>query len=211
MSGQALEWRAHGLWPRVGWTFLALGAVLAALNAVLFMLGIGADPRFLDRFLSDPVAGWVHTMGGGLASLIGPFQLWPGARARWRRAHVWLGRVYVLAVASSALAGLHFARTSIGGPVASVGFTTLAVCWLWSVALAYVSIRRGLASRHRRWMIRNYALTFAAVTLRIQLGPLLLAGLSMEQTIAVVAWSCWIPNLLVVEAWLRQRPALPAT
>jgi uncharacterized membrane protein len=188
-----------------------IGAVLAALNAVLFMLGIGADARVLDRFLASPVLGWVHTMGGGLASLVGSFQLWPAARARWRRAHVWLGRVYMLAVAASALAGLHFARTSVGGPIASVGFTALGLCWLGSAVLAYVSIRRGLAGAHRHWMIRNYAFTFAAVTLRIQLGPPLLAGLSMEQTIAVVAWSCWIPNLLAVEAWLRRRPALPPT
>jgi hypothetical protein len=70
--------------------------------------------------------------------------------------------------------------------------------------LAYVAIRRRDTAAHRRWMIRCYALTFAAVTLRIQLGLLLLGGLSMEAALALIAWSCWIPNWLAVEAWLRR-------
>ena len=59
---------------------------------------------------------------------------------------------------------------------------------------------------HRRWMMRNYALTFGAVTLRIQLGlltgPL---GFAFAQAYPLVAWLAWVPNLIVVEWWLLQR------
>jgi uncharacterized membrane protein len=184
---------------------LVLGAALAALNAVVFMAVPGAGaPEFKERFLATPLAGWIHTMGGALAVLIGPFQLWPGSRARWRRTHIWLGRCYVLAVAASGLAGLFFAQTSVGGTVGRVGFSSLAVLWLSSVGLAYAAIRRGALDSHRRWMLRNYALTFAVVTLRVQLPLLLLGGLSLSSAIAIVAWTCWIPNGLAVEAWLTR-------
>src|SRR5262245_59722657 len=145
---------ARRLGPRIGWTLLVLGALLAALNAVLFMTvpAVGS-PEFKERFLAASLAGWIHTLGGALAALIGPFQLWPGSRARWRRTHVWLGRCYVIAVASSGLAGLFFAQTSVGGTAGRVGFSSLAVLWLSSVALAYAAIRRGAGDEHRRWML----------------------------------------------------------
>ena len=54
-------------------------------------------------------------------------------------------------------------------------------------------------------MIRNYALTFAAATLRIELVALLMSGVSFTVAYTTVAWSSWVPNLLVVETWLRWR------
>ncbi len=50
--------------------------------------------------------------------------------------------------------------------------------WLYTGAQAYLSIRRRDVVAHRRWMIRNYALTFAAVTLRLELGLLQVSGLN---------------------------------
>ena len=52
-------------------------------------------------------------------------------------------------------------------------------------------------------MIRNYALTFAAVTLRIELFALIAAGVPFAYK--TVAWSSWLPNLLVVEGWIRRE------
>ena len=48
-------------------------------------------------------------------------------------------------------------------------------------------------------MIRSYALTFAAVTLRLQIPLSQIAGLSMETAYPVIAWLSWIPNLLLAE------------
>ncbi len=47
--------------------------------------------------------------------------------------------------------------------------------------------------------MRNYAPTFAAVMLRIQLGLLTLAGFSAEEAYPTVAWISWAPNLVLVE------------
>jgi hypothetical protein len=49
-------------------------------------------------------------------------------------------------------------------------------------------------------MIRSYALTFAAVTLRIWLPFLIgILGLTFIEAYKIVAWLSWIPNILVAE------------
>ena len=52
-------------------------------------------------------------------------------------------------------------------------------------------------------MVRNYAATFGAVTLRLWLAGLTVAGFDFLRAYQIVAWLSWIPNLLVAECWLR--------
>ena len=54
-------------------------------------------------------------------------------------------------------------------------------------------------------LIRNFSLTLAAVTLRLQL-PLYIGafGLDFESAYQVVSWTSWVPNLLVAE-WFFLR------
>lgn len=46
---------------------------------------------------------------------------------------------------------------------------TVALAWLYSGGRAWRAIRERDLTDHRRWMIRNFALTFSAVTLRLYL------------------------------------------
>ena len=46
----------------------------------------------------------------------------------------------------------------------------LAAAWLFSALQAYLAVLRKDIASHRAWMMRNFSLTFAAVTLRIYLG-----------------------------------------
>jgi uncharacterized membrane protein len=194
-------------WSRLGWALLLLGAVFAAGNAVMFMMAPAhGDPGIKARFLGTAVAGWAHTMGGAVAAIIGPFQFLTRLRAAWPRVHVWMGRTYLIAVLCGALGGLYFAPTSPAGPGATLGFGILAVFWLYTGTQAYRSIRRRDVAEHRRWMIRNYSLTFAAATLRIQLPLLIMAGVHFPLVLAIVAWTSWVPNWLIAEAWLRRQP-----
>jgi hypothetical protein len=70
---------------------------------------------------------------------------------------------------------------------------------------AYRKIRAGGIEAHRRWMVRNFALSLAAVTLRNEL-PLMLFALhwSFHVSYITVSWLCWIPNLVVAE-WMIRR------
>ena len=58
-------------------------------------------------------------------------------------------------------------------------------------------------------MVRNFALTFAAVTLRLWLPGMVVGGVPMEIAYPIVAWLCWVPNLIVAEA-LFNPPARAA-
>jgi uncharacterized membrane protein len=200
---------AGGNWKRVGWILLLLGGLFAASNAIMFMLvGGHGSPEIKERFFATAIAGWSHAFGGAIAALIGPFQLITRVRTSWPTVHRWLGRTYLLAVLAGGLAGLYFAPVSSAGTVGRVGFATLAVFWLFSGTRAFLAIRRGNVQEHRRWMLRNYALTFGAATLRIELPLLMIGGVGFLVAYTLVAWISWVPNWLAVEAWLRTRKAV---
>jgi hypothetical protein len=54
-------------------------------------------------------------------------------------------------------------------------------------------------------MMRNFALAFAAVTLRICLGASVAVGLPFETSYRWIAWISWIPNLVLAELLIRNR------
>ena len=90
--------------------------------------------------------------------------------------------------------------------MAHFGFGMLAVVWLAATATAYAHIRARRIAAHRAWMLRSYALTLAAVTLRIYLPASQMLGVSYDAAYPAIAWLCWVPNLIVVEWFLLPRP-----
>jgi len=87
--------------------------------------------------------------------------------------------------------------------VASAGFGALGCLWLFAAYQGYRSAREGRFDAHRRWMIRSFALTFAAVTLRLDLPLLILSGAPFLPGYRLISFLCWVPNLLLAEAYLR--------
>jgi Predicted membrane protein (DUF2306) len=81
-----------------------------------------------------------------------------------------------IAVLGGGLSALYISQFAFGGSVARLGFALLAVCWLYTGARAFLAIRATRIISHREWMIRNVALTSAAVTLRVYLPAALVVG-----------------------------------
>ena len=94
------------------------------------------------------------------------------------------------------------------GAVAALGFDALAVTWLVTTLCGYLAIRDGNETVHQRWMTRSFALTFAAVTLRIYLPFSALLGVPFAVAYPIIAWLCWLPNLAVAEWHLRPGRAI---
>ena len=192
---------------RFGWGLMtALALIIAAYAiALLFIPGMRA-PFLRQSFVTVPLAAYLHLAGSGLALALGPFQLNARLRNRLLRVHRWLGRTYVISVMLGGSAALALATMSEAGLATHVGFGLLAVLWLFTTGNAYRHIRAGDRVSHRRWMIRSYALTFAAVTLRIYLPLSQVAGIPFDPAYQAISWFCWVPNLIVAE-WviLRQR------
>ncbi|HEX2853402.1 MAG TPA: DUF2306 domain-containing protein [Opitutaceae bacterium] len=145
----------------------------------------------------------IHVFCAAVALVTGPFQFFPGIRRR-RAIHRRIGYVYFSAVLTGGIAGLAMAFIAYGGLVSKLGFGALAVLWLYTAAMALLAIRKKSYAAHEVWAIRCFALTFAAVTLRLYLGAFFAMGLSFDDFYPALSWLCWVPNLLLVE-WIILR------
>ena len=192
----------------IGWVFLLLMAVMPVLVSLGYLT---LDP---DKFpFAQQKAVYTahmtmlitHIIASMLAILIGPFQFLPGLRkGRWLKVHRWLGRTYLLSILFGGLSGLYMAQFAYGGIITELGFGTLAMLWLYSGYRAYRHIRNKDLEAHRQWMIRNYALTFAGVMLRVWAPLSVGMGADFTTAYIIIGWACWVPNLLVAE-WIIRR------
>ena len=120
-----------------------------------------------------------HIFAACVALVLGPLQFIPAVRAR-RKVHRTIGRLYLFAgVLPAAVAAVPVALLS-GRLVPMIGLTIPAILWLVTGALAYQAARRHDYPNHQNWMMRNYALTFLAVTSRILVPLLLLAEIPVR-------------------------------
>jgi uncharacterized membrane protein len=181
--------------------FLSLAvAAYAVIAYALLPLGSLVHPDMTLSFLDHRAGIYIHVFAASVALALGPFQFSARLRTRFARGHRWMGRIYLgVGVLLGGLSGLYMATFAFGGPAAKIGFACLAVCWLYTGLRAYRAIRRGAVAEHRRWMVRNFALTLAAVTLRVYLPSSMIAGIPFDVAYPLIAWLCWVPNLLVAE------------
>lgn len=190
--------------------FWTLTVTLSLLVLVLSAPYLTLNPDvFLDvqrRVFELHTLGIVlHIAGGMVALALGPVGFIPRLRLKWPRWHRAAGRTYLLAVLLGGLAGLYMAAFAYMGLATGLGFALLAVLWLYTGVRALVSIRQRRVEKHRRWMIRNYALTLGAVSLRVQLLALS-PWLDFDSSYVVVAWSSWLVTLALAEWYLRRSP-----
>ena len=187
---------------KIGWGVMTVFAIIIAAYAIAALTVAGVRPPFLQqRFLTMPLVAALHLGASAVALAVGPLQHNSRIRGGFLNLHRWMGRTYIVAVLAGSIAAFVLATLSHGGLVTHVGFGLLAVLWLGSTATAYRFIRAGNQMAHRRWMTRSYALTFAAVTLRIYLPLSFAVGLPFEPAYQTISWLCWVPNLVVAE-WL---------
>lgn len=150
---------------------------------------------------------FTHITTSIVALVIGPFTLSTKFRERNINRHRIAGRIYMVGILLGGVSGLYLSFYATGGLVAKLGFGLLSVFWLTSAYQALHRVKNKKMKDHRNWMIRNYALTFAAVTLRIWL-PLFIVLFGIEHfelSYAIIAWLAWVPNLIVAELFIRKR------
>jgi uncharacterized membrane protein len=195
------------------WALMAFLSVGVAVYSYRYLLPqIPLLPPDIGKNLARHPWLVVHAGLAATALIVGPFQFMAGLRARRPAVHRWIGRVYVFACILAGCAGLPLAFGSDAGPIATSGFALLSVIWIGCTAQALRLAMAGRYMEHRRWMIRSFALTFAAVTLRLQLPIAPILGYPFMDGYRAAAWMAWIPNLMVAELYLRRgtirRPRL---
>lgn len=159
---------------------------------------------FSDHINNRNVTLLAHISAAPIALIIGVIQFFPKKRAKRPTLHRWLGRVYGFSIFVGGVSGLMLAINALGGPIAGWGFGLLAIIWMFVTAQAIrMALLRNFVE-HRKWMIRSFALTFAAVTLRLYLVGFMLADISYIPASVYVAWMCWVPNIVFAEWWIRR-------
>lgn len=191
---------------RLAWVVLWL---LLGIASVEFLMAAYGKYRHLDSaaygmFMTRRGWLWMHLAGGLTTVLLGPVQFFTQWRRRQPRLHRLTGRVY--------LAGMLVAATGAAGLIATspapfairLAFSATALAWLTTALTGLVAILRGAVDRHRRWMIRNYAVTLAPIFFRLSLPVAIASGLAPSPTlIATLLWCSWIAPLLVCETVRR--------
>ena len=117
--------------------------------------------------------------------------------------HRTLGYVYIVDVLLiTGPAGLVMGFYANGGLWSRIAFVLLAVLWIYFTVMALVKAKQKNFKAHRNYMIRSYALTLSAITLRAwKYGITNTMTLPPMDVYRIVAWLGWVGNLVVAE-WL---------
>lgn len=195
-------------WAILPLTLLVVAGILLH-NADAYALR--SDPGYLTHV--GPIArqGWfrlgfyLHIFTAVPVVLIGWLQFSSALRQRRPTWHRNIGKAYVLlTLFAAAPGGFILALGAAGGLPGKASFIAMSILWFATTLRAWRRILRGDIPGHQRDMQRSYALSFAAITLR--LWTFLIGGLigwHTPEAYALCAWLCWVPNLGAIELWRR--------
>jgi len=209
MSTPAMPARAPGSTGKLVF-FIVFGLLTAfvtiAKNAKVF------DPTSEIAQHFAPAKGFliVHAFFGGLALLLGAFQLSNRLRARYLPLHRKLGYLYVLGVFISGPFAIPVAmKTSNLSLTAASAVQSFG--WMACTGIALYCIKRGNIEQHRRWMMRGYpfAMVFTVARLIIPIPPILKMGLpGIELVVWVtIAAAAMLPSIFLDWGAITARPA----
>lgn len=153
------------------------------------------------------VAFFVHVYASMWVLLAGFTQFSTHIQDFYPRVHRTLGYVYVTNVLLiTGPAALVMGVYANGGITSKVAFIALGILWITFTATALRQAMRGDFAAHRNWMIRSYALTISALTLRAWKYAITntVPNLPPMDVYRTVAWLGWLPNLLFAELLIRR-------
>lgn len=188
---------------KASWITIGILSTLIGLYPIIYFL---FDRRFgllsskSVELLNDNlwnIAFYGHITLGGLALLIGWLQFSNKLRIKKAKLHRTIGKIYVISVFISGICGLFIALYATGGIISILGFFSLGLIWLTTTILGFKAIKNGNIELHEKFMIFSYAACFAAVTLRVWLPLLTIAMGEFNSAYRIVAWLCWVPNIIV--------------
>jgi len=196
---------------RVSWFVFAFLAIGVGLYPLLYffvdrqfgLLASKSSELLADIFWNMGFYG--HILLGGLALMVGWVQFSEKIRNANLKRHRTIGKIYVIAVLISGTCGVFIAFNATGGLITTIGFISLGLVWLYTTLKAYFAVRKGDIELHKGLMVYSYAACFAAVTLRIWLPLLTVAFQDFTIAYRIVAWFCWVPNMIFAYFWIRRK------
>lgn len=180
------------------WQMARITAEYIPYNTDIGFLQIKQDYIDIDHWR---LAFFVHVYASIWVLFAGFTQFSKTIRSRYPKLHRVFGYIYAADVLLiTGPAGLVMGFYANGGVSSKIAFIMLATGWIFFTAMAVVKARSGDYDAHRDYMIRSYALTLSALTLRAwKWGINNSFELPPMDVYRTVAWIGWIPNLLFAE------------
>lgn len=189
--------------------FLTGLMVLKVVVGVVLKYGDYFPPNFESDFLhgrelyfpgSYRWAFYTHIAAGPITLILGMILISERFRRTFPKWHRYLGRIQVPVVLFLvAPSGLWMAYHAEAGPVAGLGFATLAVLTGTSIALGWRSAVKRRFTVHRRWMWRCFLLLCSTVVLRLIAGLAMVTGVQGAWVEPLTAWVSWLVPLAAFE------------
>ena len=148
------------------------------------------------------ISFYIHVFTSPIVILSGLFQFNRWILKNYPKFHKVMGYAYVVTILLiTGPAALVMSFYANGGRVSQTSFVLLSFFWLFTTLMAFIKIKKGDLLSHTKWIIRSYALTLSAVTLRfyaylfdvfeVKMGP--------KETYILLAYLSWIPNLIIAQ------------
>jgi uncharacterized membrane protein len=163
------------------------------------------------RFDASPWPVVLHIVSATVFALLGAFQFVPRLRRPRPGWHRRAGRVVAVAGLGVALSALwlnqFFPRAGAAREVLYPLRMGFGVGMLFAIAIGFTAARRRDFARHRRWMIRAYAIGLVAGTQVFTLGFGQAIFGHADLTTALLMGAAWAINLTLAEWAIRRRGA----
>lgn len=153
------------------------------------------------------VAFFSHVYTSIFVLILGMFQFSTWIRSQYSSLHRNLGKIYVILILLIASpSGLIMGFHANGGLYPQISFVMQAILWF---AFTWIAFRSALSrqwTKHQNFMMRSYALTLSAISLRLFKWIIVhTLELPPMDTYRIVAWLGWIVNLVIVEMYISLR------
>lgn len=152
------------------------------------------------------VAFFSHVYSSILIIILGLTQFSKTIRNQFSFIHRLNGKAYVfLTLVIASPTGLIMAYHANGGFIAQISFAILSVLWFVFTLKAFLFIKKGNFQKHKNFMIRSYALTLSAITLRLYKYAIVsIFELPPIDTYKIVSILGWVVNLAIAEMIIRK-------
>ena len=202
---------------------VAIGLSTYKMMAIAFPYLVPPFPTDIDFLKSKQwvvdewhwmTAFYIHITSAALVLAAGLTQFSKYLMFQKAALHRRIGKAYVLLILLVACpSGFIMAFYGNGGWAARYAFILQALAWWFLTYMAYQTIRKGQLEAHAKYMIRSYAMTLSAISLRG--ATYILSEWKMSNGIQclgdahfllcypdfyiLVAWLSWIVNLVIAE------------
>ncbi|MGV3630011.1 MAG: DUF2306 domain-containing protein [Bacteroidota bacterium] len=197
------------------WLFFALVAYASYLLVLLSLPYLAMKPD-IDFLLTKQFvyhidiwrwSFYVHVFSSAFVIISGLLQFNRWTIRSYPKIHKVSGYVYVSCLLLiSGPGALIMSLYANGGFWPQLSFTLLSVLWIGFTLYALILVYKKRYVDHGNWLLRSYALTLSAVTLRfyLMIFDFLDVPLGPIESYTIVAYASWIPNLIFAEILIRR-------